>query len=124
MVETFGAKYVSLHVRVSNKAALRLYKDTLQFEVEKIESKYYADGEDAFSMKRDLSFIWDQIKADEEGTKAEEKEKSGEGDEDEGEPVGDEGQEDKKKKEVLRKVKVGRALGVSDLVEKVEGKSG
>ncbi|KAF3936473.1 hypothetical protein ABW19_dt0208058 [Dactylella cylindrospora] len=120
MVETFGAKYVSLHVRVSNKAALRLYKDTLQFEVEKVESKYYADGEDAFSMKQDLNFIWEQVKAEEEALRQEDKKGEGEGDEDEGDPVGDEGQEEKKKKEVMRKVKVGRALGVSDLVEKVE----
>jgi len=32
MVESFGAKYVSLHVRVSNRAALHLYKNTLGFE--------------------------------------------------------------------------------------------
>lgn len=31
MRETFGAQYVSLHVRKSNRAALRLYKDTLAF---------------------------------------------------------------------------------------------
>ena len=31
MVEAFGAKYVSLHVRVSNRAALHLYRDTLGF---------------------------------------------------------------------------------------------
>ncbi|KAI9870400.1 MAG: N-terminal acetyltransferase A complex catalytic subunit ard1, partial [Pleopsidium flavum] len=60
MVETFGAHYVSLHVRVSNVAALRLYRDTLGFKVEKIEAKYYADGEDAYSMKMDLSYIRDQ----------------------------------------------------------------
>ncbi|KAK6535213.1 N-terminal acetyltransferase A complex catalytic subunit ard1 [Orbilia ellipsospora] len=124
MVETFGAKYVSLHVRVSNKAALRLYKDTLQFEVEKVESKYYADGEDAFSMKQDLNFIWEQVKLDDESLRKDEKTKTegdGTADHDEGDPVGDEGQEDnKKKKEVMRKVKIGRALGVSDLVEKVE----
>ncbi|KAK6359544.1 N-terminal acetyltransferase A complex catalytic subunit ard1 [Orbilia brochopaga] len=127
MVETFGAKYVSLHVRVSNKAALRLYKDTLQFEVEKVESKYYADGEDAYSMKQDLGFIWDSVKAEEEALGIVDKKPDGtaataDEDLDEGDPVGDEGQSDKKKgkKEVLRKVKVGRALGVSDLVEKVE----
>ncbi|EGX44755.1 hypothetical protein AOL_s00188g93 [Orbilia oligospora ATCC 24927] len=125
MVETFGAKYVSLHVRVSNKAALRLYKDTLQFEVEKVESKYYADGEDAYSMKQNLDFIWDGVKKEEALYKKDDKKGDAEtgegaGDEDEGDPVGDEGQEDKKPKEVMRKVKIGRALGVSDLVEKVE----
>ncbi|KNE59948.1 N-terminal acetyltransferase A complex catalytic subunit ard1 [Allomyces macrogynus ATCC 38327] len=51
MHEVFQAKYVSLHVRVSNKAALHLYKDTLHYEIMEIEKKYYADGEDAYSMK-------------------------------------------------------------------------
>ncbi|KAJ3220268.1 N-terminal acetyltransferase A complex catalytic subunit ard1 [Dinochytrium kinnereticum] len=31
MVESFGAKYCSLHVRKSNRAALQLYRDTLKF---------------------------------------------------------------------------------------------
>lgn len=55
MVECFDAKYVSLHVRKSNRAALNLYTNSLQFEILEIEPKYYADGEDAYSMKRDLS---------------------------------------------------------------------
>ncbi|KAJ1562536.1 N-terminal acetyltransferase A complex catalytic subunit ard1 [Nowakowskiella sp. JEL0078] len=55
MVEVFGCKYVSLHVRKSNRAALQLYRDTLSFKVDNIESKYYADGEDAYAMKRELS---------------------------------------------------------------------
>ncbi|KJE91325.1 N-acetyltransferase ARD1 [Capsaspora owczarzaki ATCC 30864] len=55
MVETFRAHYVSLHVRKSNRAALHLYRDTLQFSVSEIESKYYADGEDAYAMKRMLN---------------------------------------------------------------------
>ncbi|XP_043261567.1 GNAT family N-acetyltransferase vnc [Colletes latitarsis] len=55
MVECFGAKYVSLHVRRSNRAALNLYTSSLQFEVSEVEPKYYADGEDAYAMKRDLS---------------------------------------------------------------------
>lgn len=54
MVENFSAKYVSLHVRVSNRAALNLYEKTLGFHKSEIEPKYYADGEDAFAMKRDL----------------------------------------------------------------------
>lgn len=32
MVENFGAKYVCLHVRVSNRAALHLYQNMLQFK--------------------------------------------------------------------------------------------
>ena len=61
MVESHAAQYVSLHVRMSNTAALHLYRDRLGFKVEKIESKYYADGEDAYSMKMDLSFIRDEL---------------------------------------------------------------
>ena len=136
MVESFGAQYVSLHVRVSNEAAIHLYRDTLGFETEKTEGKYYADGEDAFCMKLDLSTIRDQVRAEAEsdseseeeeevGDKkkaAEKKQKAarkGKGSEgvDEGEPVGDGGKAEKEKK---RKVKVGRALGVGELVERDE----
>ena len=114
MVETFGAQYVSLHVRMSNIAALRLYRDTLGFEVEKVEPKYYADGEDAYSMKMDLASIKDQIPAIEP---------------DEGEEVGDlgkkedEDKEEEKGKGKKRKVKLGRGLGVGDLVERNETKA-
>lgn len=54
MVEVFGAHYVSLHVRKTNRAALSLYKDTLTFNVDGIEKKYYADGEDAYAMRKNL----------------------------------------------------------------------
>jgi len=54
MIESFNAKYVSLHVRVSNRAALNLYMNTLKFQVSEVEPRYYADGEDAYAMKRDL----------------------------------------------------------------------
>ncbi|XP_033647447.1 N-alpha-acetyltransferase daf-31-like [Asterias rubens] len=57
MVECFNAKYVSLHVRMSNRAALQLYQHTLKFSISEIEPKYYADGEDAYAMKRDLSHV-------------------------------------------------------------------
>jgi len=54
MIESFNAKYVSLHVRKSNRAALNLYSNTLKFKISEIEPKYYADGEDAYAMRRDL----------------------------------------------------------------------
>ncbi|MCL4136579.1 UNVERIFIED_CONTAM: hypothetical protein GTU68_058222 [Idotea baltica] len=54
MVECFNAKYVSLHVRESNRAALNLYTNTLKFAISDIEPKYYADGEDAYAMRKDL----------------------------------------------------------------------
>merc|ERR1711972_400829 len=52
MEETFSAEHVSLHVRVTNRAAFTLYSETLGFEIHDIESKYYADKEDAFDMRK------------------------------------------------------------------------
>lgn len=42
-------------MRKSNRAALNLYTNSLGFKILEIEPKYYADGEDAYSMMRDLS---------------------------------------------------------------------
>ncbi|KAF9693738.1 hypothetical protein EKO04_008528 [Ascochyta lentis] len=103
MAETFNASYVSLHVRMSNIAALNLYKETLGFSVDKVEAKYYADGEDAYSMRMDLTKIPRDVVDDDE-------EKASEG-KDEGEAVGS---------ERLQKVAIGRQRGVADLVEVVE----
>ncbi|MCJ1415819.1 N-terminal acetyltransferase A complex catalytic subunit ard1 [Xylographa parallela] len=115
MLESHSAQYVSLHVRMSNTAALHLYRDTLGFKVEKIESKYYADGEDAYSMKMDLGFLREEA-LDEESEA-----------EDEGEEVGEAGKKEDgaevKKKSKKRKVKVGRGLGVGDLVERNESRA-
>ncbi|CAL8259362.1 unnamed protein product [Gadus morhua 'NCC'] len=61
MIENFNAKYVSLHVRKSNRAALHLYSNTLKFQISEIEPKYYADGEDAYAMKRDLAHMADEV---------------------------------------------------------------
>ncbi|KAJ6036157.1 N-terminal acetyltransferase A complex catalytic subunit ard1 [Penicillium herquei] len=118
MAESHRANYVSLHVRVSNTAALRLYRDTLGFEVEKIESKYYADGEDAYAMRLNLQSMWLDWKAiearDKENAKNDETQ-------DEGEAVGELGKkDDSKDQERMVKVKVGRGLGVGDLVERNE----
>lgn len=55
MVECFNAQYCSLHVRETNYAAFHLYKDTLHFQVHGVEPKYYADGENAFEMRRKLN---------------------------------------------------------------------
>jgi len=121
MVECFGAKYVSLHVRVSNKAALHLYQNTLQFESDKIESKYYADGEDAYSMRKDLTFLEEpEEEAQRNGDKTELEDMGIDGD------VPDEEQarsKEKKAKEgepVMRTVKIGRPLGVMNLEERNE----
>jgi hypothetical protein len=113
MAETYQANYVSLHVRVSNVAALHLYRDTLGFKVDKVEAKYYADGEDAYSMRMDLTDM--MLKPEEK------KKKASEDDEDEGEAVGSEGKKEAKKSGgKKRRVKVGRGLGVGDLVERNE----
>jgi len=63
MVECFNAQYVSLHVRKSNRAALNLYTNSLKFKIIEVEPKYYADGEDAYAMRRDLREFADDDKA-------------------------------------------------------------
>ena len=45
-------------MRVSNRAALNLYSKTLQFTTTDVEAKYYADGEDAYAMRKDLDDFW------------------------------------------------------------------
>jgi len=112
MAESYGAHYVSLHVRMSNVAALHLYRDTLGFKVDKIEAKYYADGEDAYSMRMDLTDMRWQVEDDassgaDEGDEVGSAGKKGDGDE----PA---------KKSKKKRVKVGRGMGVADLVEKNE----
>jgi peptide alpha-N-acetyltransferase len=70
MLSCYDALYVSLHVRVSNKAALTLYKDTLGFKVHDTEAKYYADHEDAYDMRKYLrapSAAAPQVKHDHKG---------------------------------------------------------
>ena len=46
MAESFSAKYVSLHVRISNRAALSLYTHVLKFQIDDIEPKV-KDGVEA-----------------------------------------------------------------------------
>lgn len=136
MVETFGAHYVSLHVRESNQAAIHLYEQTLGFKREKVEAKYYADGEDAFGMKLDLAPIREQLREERDAEEDAAASSSSEG-VDEGEPVGDVGSDPARKKggakkkaaagggegkEDKKKVKVGRGLGVGELVERDESK--
>ena len=73
MYNVYEAEYCSLHVRVGNRAAIALYRDTLGFQVIKTEEKYYADGEDAYDMRMYLA----DKKAAKEVT-AEEEKKEGE----------------------------------------------
>lgn len=142
MAESHRAHYVSLHVRMSNIAALRLYRDTLGFEVERVESKYYADGEDAYAMRMVLESLWVEEErpgnahgqASVEGKKEKEMNGGGSGggegaedgedaDADEGGPVGEMGKKETSKngkEEDMVRVKIGRGLGVGDLVERNE----
>lgn len=118
MFETYGAVYVSLHVRVSNVAALALYRDTLGFKVIGTEAKYYADGEDAFSMRMDLDYLKNE-KLDFAESDGEEETTVGQ---DEGGEVGSVGKAEEGK-DTMRKVKVGRQLGVGELVERTAAQS-
>ncbi|KAL2230435.1 N-terminal acetyltransferase A complex catalytic subunit NAA10-like [Sesamum indicum] len=54
MEQVYGAEYVSLHVRKSNRAAFNLYTETLGYKIHDVEAKYYADGEDAYDMRKQL----------------------------------------------------------------------
>ena len=47
----YGAKFMMLHVRVSNRAAIGLYRDVLKYEKYETSVSYYADGEDAWDMR-------------------------------------------------------------------------
>ena len=55
LIECYGAEYVTLHVRESNKPALHLYGVTMGYEKKSLEKKYYADGENAFVMQHNLT---------------------------------------------------------------------
>ena len=50
----YKAKECYLEVRTSNTAAVNLYKK-MEFEIGRIMRNYYADGEDAYVMRRNLS---------------------------------------------------------------------
>jgi ribosomal protein S18 acetylase RimI-like enzyme len=50
MKDIYGSKYCSLHVRITNRAAIGMYSDVLKYETIDIENEYYADKEDALDM--------------------------------------------------------------------------
>lgn len=49
MVSVYKAKYVSLHVRETNRAAIGLYRDALGFEAVGTEKGYYCEFFDVLS---------------------------------------------------------------------------
>ena len=51
MKTVYRAKFCSLHVRVTNRAAFTLYKEVLGYEICSVANEYYADKEDAYDMK-------------------------------------------------------------------------
>eukprot|EP00804_Cyclotella_cryptica_P015594 CCRYP_003598-RA/>CCRYP_003598-RA protein AED:0.06 eAED:0.06 QI:0/-1/0/1/-1/1/1/0/516 len=52
--ECYSAHAVGLHVRLSNAAAVKLYVETLGYDVADIIPMYYGDGEDAYFMRKEL----------------------------------------------------------------------
>ncbi|KAL7477670.1 hypothetical protein ACHAW6_003472 [Cyclotella cf. meneghiniana] len=52
--ECYSADAVGLHVRLSNAAAVKLYVETLGYDVADIIPGYYGDGEDAYFMRKEL----------------------------------------------------------------------
>ena len=61
----FNCDCVSLHVRVTNRAAITLYKDVLGYEILEVDKGYYADKEDAYDMKLQLNKKEEETKATE-----------------------------------------------------------
>eukprot|EP00752_Nemacystus_decipiens_P011613 g10311.t1 len=53
----YKATKVSLHVRKSNRGAIRLYEELLGYKVAGVASAYYSDGEDAFVMEAELPAV-------------------------------------------------------------------
>ena len=51
---------MGLHVRISNSATVKLYVETLEYDVADIIPQYYGDGEDAYFMWKELR-LWDEL---------------------------------------------------------------
>lgn len=54
LTECYYSDGVGLHVRVSNDAAVKLYCDRLGYNVVRVIPTYYADGEDAYFMRKEF----------------------------------------------------------------------
>ena len=75
MKKVYDCDSCSLHVRVTNRAAITLYRDVLGYEVLEVDPQYYADKEDAYDMKINFKKSADK----EEEKKPQEEEKVPEG---------------------------------------------
>lgn len=49
--DCYHVSYINLHVRETNRAGQILYKNSLHYQYVKTEEGYYADGENAFSLR-------------------------------------------------------------------------
>jgi len=58
---------LSLPQTPTRRAALSLYRDTLGFRIVEVDLKYYADGENAYSMRRDLDEFYANFEVREVG---------------------------------------------------------
>ena len=67
MINVYHCKQCSLRVRVTNRAAIALYKGVLGYEIADVDKSYYADGEDAYDMK----IVFNKEKVDEEKKQSE-----------------------------------------------------
>ncbi|CEF69437.1 ARD1 homolog a, N-acetyltransferase [Strongyloides ratti] len=57
LIDCYNATEIFLQVRKSNNIAIMFYKVKMNFKEEKIIEEYYADGEDAFLLSKDISDI-------------------------------------------------------------------
>ncbi|CAM9418450.1 unnamed protein product, partial [Discosporangium mesarthrocarpum] len=70
LVTCYNVESVSLHVRQSNKGAIRLYSEVLGYTVTSVAKGYYCDGEDANIMTATLQEHCDLGNAETSGLKA------------------------------------------------------
>ena len=54
MTNVYDCDSCSLRVRVTNRAAISLYKGVLGYEIKGVDKEYYADNEDAYDMQIDF----------------------------------------------------------------------
>ena len=66
LAECYSAQCCGLHVRISNAAAVKLYVETLDYDVADIIPQYYGDGEDAYFMKKELN-SWAELNGQKTG---------------------------------------------------------
>ena len=122
MEEVFEAEYVSLHVRKSNRAAFHLYTHTLGYKIHDLEAKYYADGEDAYDMRKLLKGKPEKEVSAPEGKGLEKEKKSRDGKVSSAKGVKEPSSEKEKEKK-SKEEKVSSAKGVTEQSSEEEKKS-